>query len=235
VEPFPRRLVRGGAAQRWQHLGVPAERQPGLSPVLQDAEPALPEAGADHLARRVHVDAVQHRPVPQAERPLPVPGGRDEVTARGGLATLARQPIEERRVQVVRPNLHHVPRGEGYEPRATGPRAEAEGGAHGRRVRTQRAGGRPGCPHRPQQSGQPVDADRLVGVQQQDRQQRARLRGAQPGLLTVLVACVEHAEDPETDPVTHAHPRSHPRSSVGPSCAPVKPALDRSLTPRRDR
>ena len=170
-EPLARGVVRHEPAQLTDDLGVATGREVGLDADLERGLSLLLEPGDLRLGERLEGQVGERRPAPQREcfaqdrgRTVGVPGGQRA-------AAVLDQPLEALGVELARLHADPVARR-----RRRHDLAVAERLAQTRDVHLHGA-------HRaarrllaPQRERQPLRADRLVGVEEEDGEHRARLR-----------------------------------------------------------
>jgi hypothetical protein len=193
VQPLPQRLFGGGRAEHREQVGVVAQGQFGLCPVLQHGQPAFGEIGEFGLGDRSELEAVQRPAAPEAERPRPQLRGGGQVALGGGLPPLPGQVLEDQPVEVGGGEVDLVAGRPGPDRRPVEPQRPAQCG----HVGAQRAGGGRRRPERPQGGGQLLHGDRAVGVDQQEREQRAWLGGVERQGTAIGVVRLERTQDTE--------------------------------------
>ena len=158
------------------HVGVPAERELGLDQLLERHHAQIFEPGDLGLRESLVREVGQRRAPPERERPLERRNGALRATGCQLAAPLGDQPLEPVRVQGLRVKLQLV---------ATLTRDEKVSGgtavltgerpAQTRDARVHRLGSTPRGALTPQLVDQPIGTERLVGMQQQQPEQRPLL------------------------------------------------------------
>jgi hypothetical protein len=206
-EPLACRVRRDELAQLRDELGVAPALEVGCDARLDRGQPRLLEPGDGRLGERLEREVGERRPAPQRERRAQ--RGRRLVAAPIGerRATVFEELVEAVGVEFPRLHAQPVAPGRGHEDlgvaeRLAQPRDVDLRGAH-------RALGTVGSPQRERQ---PLRADRLVGMQQQHREHRARLATPQDD----GTGCAVSLDRPE-DPVLHDYPLTR-LDDADPSC-----------------
>ena len=178
-------------------LAVVAERQLGLVQVLQRGQPQILQAGRLARDERLLAEPRKRRAAPQRERRLERRGGALRVACRELAPALSDEPLEVVRIQPIgiQPQLIAVLAGnDGGAPTIAG--AGVERFAQARHVYLQRLRRGRRRMLSPQLVDQPLHRKRLVGVQQEQRQQRPLLvpRGRH---VATLIEGLQRTEDAE--------------------------------------
>jgi hypothetical protein len=200
-------VVRVLADQRLQlphHLGMGAERQLRLDQRLQRGDPQVLEPGDLPLREGLVGELRQRRAAPQRQRLLERRNGALRVGAGQLGAPLGHQPLEALRVEAVgieRQLVAALARHDHAGRAVTGLTRERL--AQARDLHLHRLGGAGGWTLAPELVDQPVRCERLVGVQQQQRQQCPLLAPAERN-RAALVEDLERAKNAEVDASGHA-------------------------------
>ena len=173
------------------HLRVASECEVGVDPILERGEPQLLEAGDGGLGERLEREVAERRTAPQRQRASQPrrPGLR--VARSEGAAPLRRQDLEAVEVDLLGLGQQAVPR-----PLRHDHPGVAECLAELRHVHLDAVRGRARRLAAPELVDQAVDGDRLVRVQEEDREQRTLLRSPEWEEL-VPFAGLERSEDAE--------------------------------------
>ena len=164
-------------------LGVPADQEPRLEAVLQRRQAQLAQAAQRTAHRCVELELRERRAAPERERPLEDRGGLLGAAGQQCLPPLAAQPLEAVHIEPFRVDPKDVAVQLGHERRVRAPRRHEL--ADLRQVDVQGGGDRArplGAPH---PLDQPLARDGLVGVQEQECEQRALPRAAERERLAV--------------------------------------------------
>ena len=153
------------------HLRVVSECEVGVDPVLERGEPQVLEAGDGGLGEGLEREVAERRTAPQRQR-ASQPRGPGLGVARGqGAATLRRQELETVKVDLLGRGLQAVTR-----PLRHDHPGVADRFAELRHVHLDAVRRRPWRLAAPELVDQAVDRDRLVRVQEEDREQRTLFR-----------------------------------------------------------
>jgi hypothetical protein len=179
------------------HVGVLAERQLCLDQLLEGRDPGIVEACHFGLGEGLIGEIRQRRAAPQRERVLELRHGRSHVAVSQFHTGLGDQPFEAMRVEPLRIERELVAALAGYDRAGrAAPVVTAQRLTKPRDMHLQRLGRASRRILAPQLVDQAVGRERLVEVDQQQRQQSARLasRKREPA---VTVEDLERAEDAE--------------------------------------
>ena len=179
------------------HLGVAAERELRLDQLLQRRAPQVIQASDLREGKRLVGEVRQRIPAPQRQRLLERSDGRVGAVAGKLGAAPGEEPLEAVRVELLGIERQLV------AALARDDRAVAAASVRARQrlaqtrdVHLQRLGRAGGRMLPPQRVDQAVRGERLVGVEQQQREQRARL-GPRKREAAAVVEDLERAEDAE--------------------------------------
>jgi hypothetical protein len=193
VEAFLERVGHGQGLELADQLGVAAEGQLGLEPLVEDAQALLLQAGGLGLGEAHPLEVGQRPPAPQPQRPPEPVGGRVQLPGRPGRPGLGEQALEVGQVELLRPDLDEVA-GLAGDQDALG---LAEGLAQLVDQEVQRLPPRAGRRVVPQGLDQAGGGHDLVGLEQQDGQQCPHPRPADHQWPALVVQHLERAEQPE--------------------------------------
>ena len=168
-QPLACRVLAGEPRQLADELGVHAELELRLDPLFEGSQVKLVEPARLRLCERLEGKVSQGRAMPELERVAQASGA----LARGCVAHLECEPLEAARVDRVRRDAEHVAGRTGLEELGAEHPAQPRDAVLdvGRRRARRRIA--------PQLLDQRVDRDDLVGVDQQERQQRPLLGAAE--------------------------------------------------------
>jgi hypothetical protein len=185
--PLSQRLLADERLQLGQELGVAAEFEVGVDPLLDRRSPLFFELCAFRAGDRV-VEVGEWRAAPQTQRLLQLPGGAFGVeTARVGDELL--EPLE---IEATGLDAGEV------TGRLRDDRAPADGFPELGDVNLERRRGGVGRRSVPELVDQPVTRDDAVRMQQQERKERSLLRASKCDRAPVL-GSLERAENPVVD------------------------------------
>ena len=210
------------------------ERQLRLDQLLQRRHAQVVEPGDLPLREGLVGELRQRRAAPQRQRPLQRRNGALRVAAGQLASPLGHEPLEAVRVEAlgIEPQLVAVLARHDHAGRGaaglTRQRLAQAGDLH-----LHRLGGVRRWTLAPELVDQPVRAERLVGVQQQQRQQRPLLAPAERD-RAALVEDLERAENAEVHASGHASQSGHGRAAHA-ARASLRYRPVTALWPRRDR
>ena len=187
-EPLARRMLGHERPQLADELRVPPGGEVRLDALLQRRQPLLLQPRDLRLRERLELEPGQRRSAPEPERRAQMVPGLPGASALQRPPPFLELTREALRVELVRPHAQYVA-GRSRHERVRLPECLAQAG-HVNVHRLDRAGRRVLAPQRHRE---PIGADRLVGMQQQGRQDDARLDSVQRD-RTGLAA---HLERPE--------------------------------------
>ena len=197
---------------------MPAEREVGLDPLFERGEPGVLEPRAGVSGERLGMELDERRAAPQLDRlveplrrSLPIAGAEQ-------LAALSHEQLEAVEVELPIFDSQRVARRFRQQP--IGPKSLAQ--LRDIALKRLRRGFRRLLA--PEVVDQPVDGDHAVSVQQQDREQRARLCRRQRDRLSVD----ESFDRPEE---AKFQQQSDDRRSFGAPAEPLYPWFDVALPP----
>ena len=212
------------ADQRLQllhNLGMGAQRQLCLDQLLQGGDPHVVKTGDLALREGLVRQLRQRRAAPQGQRPFERRNGTLG-TAAGQLAPpLGHEPLEAVRIELlgIEPQLVAAPARHDHPLRSVagpgGERLTQAGDMH-----LHGLGGVGGWTLAPELIDQPVRAERLVEVQQQQRQQRPLLAAPERD-RAALDEDLERTENAEVHASGHASRLNPTYSSPGPAPSPI--------------
>ena len=179
------------------HLGVAAERELRLDQLLQRRDPQVIQASDLREGKRLVGEVRQRIPAPQRQRLLERSDGRVGAVAGKLGAAPGEEPLEAVRVELLGIECQLV------AALARDDRAGAAASVRARQrlaqtrdVHLQRLGGAGRRALPPELVYEPVGCERLVRMEQQQREQRARL-APRKGEAAAIVEDLEWAEDAE--------------------------------------
>jgi hypothetical protein len=190
-EPLTDRMLAEQSLQLADQRRVPAGGEIGLHARLQRGQPLLLQPRDLRLRERLELQARQRRPAPQPQRLPQQPRRLHGSSGCQRPPALLHAALEALGIQLARTHLQPVAGRGGRDHLAIAERLTQPRHVdlhRPRRVRRRR------LPPQPQR--QPLGADRLIGVQQQHRQHRARLDRAQRHRAG-LAMHLKRSEDPE--------------------------------------
>jgi hypothetical protein len=223
TQPLPQRVLADEQLELADQLGAPAEREIALDPLLQRLQPKPVEPLDLGLRPALVGELGQRRPSPEREG---LPEQHVRLRGRGGPG-LSHELLEAVQVQRGAIGTKLVRGGDRPDD------AVAQLAAEPRDVRLEHLRGRGRRPAGPELLDQDVARDRLVGPEEQDREQGARLVSAQRD----LAALGDHLERPEETEL-HASIVPEPRTRHKDAASTrFRPRLDQRSTavehPRR--
>ncbi len=214
AQPLAQRVLGAQRLELADDLGVGAAAEVGVDPLLERSQPELDEPGDLGPGERLEGQIGERLAAELAEGLAQRGGGRRRVAGVQELAPPGEPRLEA--VEVELPRLHDqgVARRPGHERVAEAPPEPRHVGVHRRRGARRRLGA-------PQGVDQLVDRHRPPTLQEQARDERARLRSAERERRAVADD-LERAQHPEVE--RHGHACSPPRwagASAGPGTEPV--------------
>ena len=228
---LPQRVLLDVAPQVVDHLGVPAERELRVDPVLRGGEAQLGHAPHDAGDQRRRRDVGQRRAVPHGE------GLVEELRRALGVAgsqcrpPLFGPPDEHECVEVVVADDQPVPGGDGHERLGAGLAERATDPQH---VPVDLCGCGPRRPVAPQLEEQLVDREHVARADEQGGEQGAGFRGVD---LAPAVAVVhgDAAQDPIPHTASPPRPIVHTREVRKVALTPLGRAVHHRRRDRRRR
>ena len=175
-------------------LGMSADQELGLEAVFERGQAQLAQATERSPHRRVELELGERGAAPECERPLEDRGGLLGASGHQRLPPLAGQPLEAVEVEVLRVGPEDVAVQLGHQRRVSA--RSREDLADLRQVDVQGSGDRARPLGSPDPLHQSLARDQLVGVQEQEREQRALPRAAERERLAVDPG-LERAQQPE--------------------------------------
>jgi hypothetical protein len=173
-------------------LRVPSAGEVGVYAVFKQGEPQLFETRDLRLRERLEGELAQWRPAPQPERLSKQHGCPLAIFGRQCLAGLVSQALAPVEVKLARLHVKQVAIGPGRHPVGAVSKSLAEA----RHLDLKTLSGVPGRLLAPELVDQLIGRDRLVGMNQEDREQRP-LPVADDGDRPPGLVDLERAEDPE--------------------------------------
>ena len=186
AQPLAQRMCVDEPLELADELGVATERRVGADAVLERAHALLLEPRAGGLRERLVGEIGERRTAPHPERVAELLRGHRGWHRIG----LRHEPLEARHVELVALDAQQVAGRLGDEPAV--PEHAADPG-HGH---LEALGQRRGRLVPPELVGEPIGGHHTVGVQQEDREQRA-LPGSAERERAIVIADLQRAEKPE--------------------------------------
>ena len=192
TQPLAQRMLPHERLELADQLRVPSAAQVGLDAVLEQCEPQLLEPADLRLRERLEDEIGERRSAPERQRLPQLLGGPPRVFGGQSLAALVGQALASVEVELARLHVEQVAIRLGHQPGG----ALSKSLAQPRHLDLEALPWRGGRVLAPELVDQLVGRDGLVGMDQQDREQRTLPavddRDRPPGLFDL-----ERAEDPE--------------------------------------